>query len=74
MCEHISALEPDVPLLTRSKHISFLKKCLTHLSSGYECLDASRPWLCYWILHSLELLEVSLEAEEISNIAQFLKR
>uniref|UniRef100_A0A8C8IRB4 Farnesyltransferase, CAAX box, subunit beta n=1 Tax=Oncorhynchus tshawytscha TaxID=74940 RepID=A0A8C8IRB4_ONCTS len=21
------------------------------------CLDASRPWLCYWILHSLELLE-----------------
>lgn len=22
-----------------------------------QCLDASRPWLCYWILHSLELLE-----------------
>ncbi|OWK09874.1 FNTB [Cervus elaphus hippelaphus] len=22
-----------------------------------ECLDASRPWLCYWILHSLELLD-----------------
>ena len=22
-----------------------------------QCLDASRPWLCYWILHSLELLD-----------------
>lgn len=22
-----------------------------------QCLDASRPWLCFWILHSLELLE-----------------
>lgn len=22
-----------------------------------QCLDASRPWLCYWILHSWELLD-----------------
>ena len=23
-----------------------------------QCLDASRPWLCYWILHSMELLNI----------------
>ncbi|XP_023993352.2 protein farnesyltransferase subunit beta, partial [Salvelinus sp. IW2-2015] len=45
------------PTLLRDQHYQYLKKGLRHLSDAYECLDASRPWLCYWILHSLELLE-----------------
>ena len=32
------------------------KGCVSALLLS-QCLDASRPWLCYWILHSLELLD-----------------
>ena len=35
----------------------YLRKGLRGLSGGYVALDASRPWLVYWILHSLDLLE-----------------
>lgn len=72
--EYIAELEPDAPELLKTKHVSYLKKSLIHLTTGYECLDASRPWLCYWILHALELLEVTLEPEDVSKVAQFLKR
>jgi len=60
------------PMLNRIKTIPFLKKGLRDLSEGYECLDASRPWLVYWILHSLELLEEPLSEEEKSSIVKFL--
>uniref|UniRef100_A0A4W3I1Z1 Protein farnesyltransferase subunit beta n=1 Tax=Callorhinchus milii TaxID=7868 RepID=A0A4W3I1Z1_CALMI len=39
-----------------------------------QCLDASRPWLCYWILHSLELLGEPLDQCVESDICQFLAR
>lgn len=60
------------PILTRQKHVALLKKSLIHLSEPYEGLDSSRPWLCYWILHSLHILGESLENEEYSKIAGFL--
>ncbi|KAL8182954.1 UNVERIFIED_CONTAM: hypothetical protein K2H54_009225 [Gekko kuhli] len=44
-------------VLQREKHFHYLKRGLRQLTDAYECLDASRPWLCYWILHGLELLE-----------------
>ncbi|KAM3853800.1 protein farnesyltransferase subunit beta-like isoform 2-T2 [Vipera latastei] len=43
-------------VLQQEKHFHYLKRGLRQLTDAYECLDASRPWLCYWILHSLELL------------------
>ena len=43
-------------VLLRDKHVSYLRKGLSHLPGGYACLDASRPWLCYWIIHALALL------------------
>ncbi len=59
--------EKTLPFLVRKEiccHIfwkymdSFFQlRGLQQLSPGYACLDASRPWLVYWILHSLELLE-----------------
>uniref|UniRef100_UPI00398E895D protein farnesyltransferase subunit beta n=1 Tax=Pristiophorus japonicus TaxID=55135 RepID=UPI00398E895D len=62
------------PVLQREKHFQYLKKGLRHLSESYSCLDASRPWLCYWILHSLELLGEPLDECTASNICQFLTR
>ncbi|MCI4389723.1 hypothetical protein PGIGA_G00101760 [Pangasianodon gigas] len=62
------------PTLLREQHYQYLKKGLRHLSDAYECLDASRPWLCYWILHSLELLEEPVPASVASDVCQFLAR
>lgn len=47
--------------LNRQMHVDFCRNGLIKsLSSGYVCLDASRPWLCYWMLHSLQLLQPDL--------------
>lgn len=44
--------------LDRRAHIRYSQKGLLQpLSEHYLCLDASQPWLCYWMLHSLELLD-----------------
>lgn len=58
--------------LRRDQTISFLHRGLKDLSEGFECLDASRPWLVYWILHSLELLNVSIGGQQRLNIIKFL--
>lgn len=63
---------PDIPLLERNNHKEFLLKGLKNLSKSYECLDASRPWLCYWILHSLDLLDYRVSEEQALGIAEFL--
>ncbi|MCP9264563.1 Farnesyltransferase, CAAX box, beta [Dirofilaria immitis] len=36
-------------------------------------LDASRPWFCYWGMHSLRLLEASVDENLASSIVRFLK-
>jgi len=64
----------DLPVLNRPKTINFLRRGLKNLSEGYECLDASRPWLVYWIIHSLELLDQPLSQEEKSALVKFLAR
>ncbi|XP_029454753.1 protein farnesyltransferase subunit beta-like isoform X2 [Rhinatrema bivittatum] len=61
-------------VLEREKHFHYLKRGLRHLSDAYECLDASRPWLCYWILHSLELLDEPVPESVASDVCQFLAR
>jgi protein farnesyltransferase subunit beta len=43
--------------LLRRMHSLYLVNGLVNLSSGFVSLDASRPWLCYWILHALYLLD-----------------
>ncbi|XP_076759305.1 farnesyl transferase beta subunit [Xylocopa sonorina] len=62
------------PILTRQKHIAFLKKSLYHLSEPFQYLDSSRPWLCYWNLHSLQILGERLEYDEYSKIIGFLAK
>lgn len=67
-------LDSTQPILNRAKHVTFLKKGLKNLSESYECLDASRPWLCYWILHSLALLEEPISEEVKDQVTDFLIR
>nr|XP_026654692.1 protein farnesyltransferase subunit beta [Zonotrichia albicollis] len=61
-------------VLQREKHFHYLKRGLRQLTEAYECLDASRPWLCYWILHSLELLDEPIPDSVASDVCQFLRR
>lgn len=56
---------PDVAeqlQLDRSQHINYLQNGLKNLPAGFVSLEAARPWILYWITHSLALLKVSLPA------------
>lgn len=70
--ENKAANDPDLPILNRQVHCSLLKSWLKSLPKSYECLDASRPWLVYWILHSLSILDDMPDKETLSHIVEFL--
>ena len=42
--------------LLRQEHTEYLHEGLGELPAGYASLDAGRPWVCFWIIHSLSLL------------------
>ncbi|XP_020591858.1 protein farnesyltransferase subunit beta [Phalaenopsis equestris] len=60
--------------LWRDNHIEFLTRGLNQLGPTYHVLDANRPWLCYWIIHSIALLGESLGTELENNTVDFLSR
>jgi protein farnesyltransferase subunit beta len=60
--------------LSREKHIDFLLKGLEGLGEGYSSLDASRTWLVFWILHSLEILNFSIPNDIRKRGIDFLRR
>ena len=49
--------EDVIAVLKRDEHVAYLRKSLGRLSAGHVVLDASRCWLCYWIVHALALLD-----------------
>lgn len=76
-CDHRS-LEYSIPereanclffLLNRSielrkmRHVKYVLGGIDSLASYWTSLDASKPWLCYWILHSLDLLGYKIPKE-----------
>ncbi|CAL0298960.1 unnamed protein product [Lupinus luteus] len=60
--------------LQRDNHISYLTKSLSYLPPSFSVLDANRPWLCYWIIHSIALLGESLHYHIQHNAIHFLNR
>ena len=68
-------LQRERIVLHRDAHVAYLLSGLGQLSGAYSSLDASRPWLCYWIVHSLELIAPgSVPAELADQVAGFLSR
>lgn len=62
-------------LLLREKHVQYLTRALNRtLPGSYVSLDASRSWIIYWTLHSLDLLDALPPIETLSNIIKTLKR
>lgn len=72
---HAKALSKPTLLLERQAHISFLTKLLEPLPGAYTAFDTNRSWLLYWILHSYDLLSVSLDpkgrARAIATLLSF---
>ncbi|XP_075651887.1 protein farnesyltransferase subunit beta isoform X2 [Castanea sativa] len=60
--------------LQRDNHLEYLTKGLKRLDPSFCVLDANRPWLCYWILHSIALLGDYVEHEVEDNVVDFLSR
>ena len=58
--------------LTRKLHTGFLRAAIRTLPTGFQSLDASHPWLCYWIIHSLGLLGEYIPTDQASCIVKFL--
>ncbi|KAG8077833.1 hypothetical protein GUJ93_ZPchr0007g4409 [Zizania palustris] len=60
--------------LWRDQHIEYLTGGLKHLGPSFHVLDANRPWLCYWMVHSLALLDETLDEDVEDYIVDFLSR
>ncbi|KAK9704203.1 CAAX farnesyltransferase (FTase) subunit beta [Basidiobolus ranarum] len=58
-----NSLSKESIILRREAHIKFTMKGLESLNQFFVVLDASKPWLCYWMLHSLDLLGHELTEE-----------
>ncbi|CEO95547.1 unnamed protein product (mitochondrion) [Plasmodiophora brassicae] len=62
----------EVPL-HRTAHTVFCLSSAHALPSWATSLDASRPWLCFWIVHSLALLDqMESNADLMGQVARFL--
>ncbi|KOB66215.1 Farnesyltransferase beta subunit [Operophtera brumata] len=72
--ERESSIDPELPKLKKNLHIKLLKSWLKDLPKNYECLDASRTWLIYWILHSLWILNDMPDSETLSQCVEFIKK
>jgi hypothetical protein len=54
--------------LYKTQHEEYLEKVIEQgLSKWFVSLDASKPWLVYWILHSFDLLNRKLKKEDIQR-------
>ncbi|KAJ1360817.1 hypothetical protein KIN20_019900 [Parelaphostrongylus tenuis] len=62
-----------LPLLNRNLHVEYIVKSLKDVSRAYSGLDASRTWMCYWGLHSLNILGASPAHAQKTDILAFLK-
>ncbi|KAI3474882.1 hypothetical protein Pfo_030193 [Paulownia fortunei] len=60
--------------LRRDNHIEYLTKSLKQLSPNFTVLDANRPWLCYWIIHSIALLGDCVDDKLENDAIDFLQR
>ncbi|XP_068619137.1 protein farnesyltransferase subunit beta isoform X2 [Battus philenor] len=69
-----ASIDPNLPKLHRNAHIKLLKNYLLHLPKSYRCLEASQPWLIYWILHALWTLNDLPDANILSDVVWFLSR
>ena len=65
--------------LLRAKHVRYSQAGLFGLKGYMKVLDASRPWLIYWMLHSLALLDAlpddpDFDARVVSTLSHMARK
>ncbi|RAL40907.1 hypothetical protein DM860_008605 [Cuscuta australis] len=60
--------------IQRDMHLQYLSSGLRGLGPSFSVLDANRPWLCYWMIHSISVLGESIEDELKDDVIDFLSR
>ncbi|CAJ0582549.1 unnamed protein product, partial [Mesorhabditis spiculigera] len=60
----------EKPVFYRGTHIAYLSAELERCS---KALESSRPWVCYWIVHSLCLLDQPISDDVKTRLVHFLK-
>jgi protein farnesyltransferase subunit beta len=72
--QHLSSHSQN---FTRNKHLNYLTEPLQNgLNHWFVALDASKPWILYWIFHSLDLLgkeiptEIKMQAIETLEVCK----
>lgn len=48
-------------VLRKTEHLQFFQSLFFKMPPPYVSLDASRPWLMYWTVHSWDLLGIALD-------------
>lgn len=61
-----AGLQDASTILRSPEHVKFLGSNLFSLPSAFVALDASKPWLVFWTVHSFDLLGVLLP-QDIRN-------
>ncbi|ODQ80675.1 hypothetical protein BABINDRAFT_160913 [Babjeviella inositovora NRRL Y-12698] len=60
----------EFPTLATKKHVQFLTISLGSLPHDFCVLDASNPWILYWILNSLLLLRKELNQKTCDQVRE----
>lgn len=61
-----AGLKDATTTLRSGEHVKFLGNTLFSLPAGFVALDASKPWLMFWTVHSFDLLGVLLP-QDVKN-------
>ena len=61
-------------LLLREKHLRYCRRGLEKLGRGFTALDASKPWLMYWMIHSISLLDGEMPDSLKDRVVETLSR
>ncbi|KAL7670910.1 hypothetical protein ACOME3_005826 [Neoechinorhynchus agilis] len=70
--DYLNGEKKEGGLLRREQHLSFLFSAINHLPEETELLDASKPWIVYWVLHSISLLKDRLSDEAADKVIRVL--
>lgn len=72
-CEKLEEWGESAMRLFKLEHINYLTRRLLDLPESIEHLDASQPWLAYWMVHSLRLLCYQPSDKLKTSIINFVK-
>lgn len=64
---------PKIPRLDREKHVTWLLRNLRRVTHGYSAYDALQPWVAYWIVHSLNILNVQIPDDDAKHLVDLLR-